>query len=467
MRFRSGVRAVSRRKRLTGAHPTRPSNDRQGLKVAAAVVVPLLVAVALIAAMAANDDGEGSSTAASTTTTVTANPEAQAFQGKVDEAFKPLGDAIKIFLPKAQEFEAGKVTPADFKGAVEVALPEFVKSRDAVAALEPYKPEPAINAYFLDAAELYVETARVYGVAVDPVADGLRGQLNIAAKRLRTLGDRIYDRGRTVLDPGFYAPSSAEVEIRPPTEVPDWVAEGMAAGPPLAETPGPPAPTPPVRQPTCGDGDPGKVRVTGDGQKVRFDVPREGVASRSLKVTVDAKTPPTRKLGKSGDDTPKAKEYYVDKAGGVIVLGAPLPNGHDLVVDGLCRIEESVKDWVSKVKQAGSPQPPEVVRAIDALDGARLGQLASKYEAVTRALRMGPDPKEQRERAAVTGLGLLLDGEAARLGQVAALLPGGEPRARLMAVARRSLVVGDDILEPDLGFQRSGLPRSLLSENGL
>lgn len=391
MRFRSGVRAVSRRKRLTGARAARPVDRGQGLKVAAAVIVPLIVAAALIAAMAANDDdGDGSPTAVSTTTTVTASPGAQAFQAKVDEAFRPLGDAIRTFLPKAQEFEAGKVPPADFKGAIDAALPEFVKSRDAVAALEPYKPEPAINTYFLHAADLYVETARIYGVAVDPAADPLREQLNIAAKRLRTLGDRIYDRGRTVLDPSFYAPSSAEVEVRPPTEVPDWVAEGMAAGPPLADTPGPPSTSPPVREPTCGK-------------------------------------------------------------------GVPEP----------CREEVSEKKWSGRVKDAGFPQAPEIVRALEAGDAARLGELAATYEAKTRELMAGADPKGDRERAAVMGLGLLTDGEAARLGQAAALLPAGEPRNRLLAVARRTLVVGDDLLEAELGFERSGLPRSLLTDSGL
>ena len=94
MRFRSGVRAVSRRKRLTGAHAARPSSN-QGLKVAAAVVAPLLVAIGLIALVAVNNSGDGGSPAASSsTTTVTASKEAKSFQTKVDDAFKPLGDAI-------------------------------------------------------------------------------------------------------------------------------------------------------------------------------------------------------------------------------------------------------------------------------------------------------------------------------------------------------------------------------------
>jgi hypothetical protein len=389
VRFRSGVRAVSRRKRLTGAHAARP-DSRQGLKVTAAIGVPLLGAIAAIALVGANHKSDSSSSASSSsTTTATSSKAARAFQTKVDDAFKPLGDAIKIFLPKAQDFEAGKVTPADFKGAVDLALPEFVKARDAVARLEPYKADRAVNRYFVDASDFYVEAARIYGVATDPAADAQRGQLNLAARRVRTLGDRIYDRGRVVLDPTFYAQPSSDVELRPPTEVPDWVAEGMAAGPPLAPAPGPAATTPPIREATCGAG----------------------------------VTPP-------------------------------------------CRAEQSESKWVSAVKKAGFPQPPDVSGAIEAADGAKLGALAGEYESKTRTLRAQPDPKKHRERAAVVGLGLLTDGEAARLGQAAALLPPGDVRNRLQAVARRALVVGDDLLQPGLGFRLSGQPRSLLQDSG-
>jgi hypothetical protein len=369
---------VTSRKRLTGARSVRPSSN-QGLKVAAAVVVPLLVAAALIALVAAFNKDDSSA------------PEqtAESFQKEVDEAFGPLAEAIKVFLPKAQEYEAGKMSPTDLKAAVDVALPEFVKARDAVAKLDKYKAKPVVNRYFVDAADLYVETARIYAVAVDPAAEAQRAQLNLAAKRVRTLGDRIYDRGRVVIDPSFYA-TSPDVEVRPPTEVPDWVAEGMAAGPPLADAP-PPAPaTPPSREPTCGDG----------------------------------VTPP-------------------------------------------CREEQPKKEWESRVKKAGFPQPPDVTRALKAADATKLGELAATYETKTRELMAGPDPKGDRERAAVVGLGLLTDGEAARLGQAAAMLPVGEARNRLMAVARRTLVVGDDLLDSDLGFRRSGQSRSLLKDKGL
>lgn len=385
-----GSQSGAPRKRLTGAHSPRPTS-RQGLKVAAAVVVPLLVAAALIGLVASFHSGDkGSSSSSSSTTTVTAPKAAQDFQKKLDLAFTPLSDAIKVFLPKAQEFDGGKLAPADFKPLIDQALPEFVKARDAVAALPPYKKKPIINRYFVDAGDLYVETARIYGVAVDPASEPLRAQLNAAAKRVRTLGDRIYDRGRVVIDPGFYAPTTQDVEVRPPTEVPDWVAEGMAAGPPLAAEPGPPAANPPNREPTCAKG-----------------------------------------------------------------VKAP------------CRAEQSKKQWESRVKGADFPVPADVARALEAADATRLGELAASYESKTRTLMAGPDPKGDRERSAAVGIGLLTDGEAARLGQMAAMLPAGDVRNRLQAIARRALVVADDVLEQGPGFRPSGLPRSLLKDSGL
>lgn len=349
--------------------------------MAAAVAVPVLVASTLVALVALND-GEAPAPATTTTSTTiaAASPEAQAFLERADEAFKPLADAVTTFLPQAQEFEGGTMAASEFKAALDVARPEFLKSRDAVAGLEEYGPAPAVNRYFLVAAQLYLEMARVYGVAVDPGVDTLRAQLNLAARRLRTLGDRIYDRARAILEPGLYADPGPDVEIRPPTEVPDWEAEGMAAGPPLADAPGPAAEPPPVREPTCGD----------------------GVA------------PP-------------------------------------------CREEEPVEGWVGRVMATDLPQAPEVVEALDAVDRARLRELADRYDAVTRTLRAGPDPDGDRERAAVLGLGLLTGGEAARVGQAAALLPEGNSRGRLLAVARRVLAVGDDLRETVLGLRPSGL----------
>src|SRR3954468_22073321 len=98
-----GPQSGGPRKRLTGSHSPRPSS-RQGLKGAAAGIVPLLAAAALIALVASFHSGDkGSSSSSSSTTVVTASKAAQDCQKKVDAAFTPLSEAIKVFLPKAQD----------------------------------------------------------------------------------------------------------------------------------------------------------------------------------------------------------------------------------------------------------------------------------------------------------------------------------------------------------------------------
>lgn len=386
MRFRTGSRVADRPKPVTAALSW-PSSSHQVLKVVAAVAGPVFVAAGLVAVLAANGDG-ATPAATATTTTVTATREAKAFQTKVDDAFRPLADAVRIFLPVAQEFESGTRSPGDLAGAVELALPEFMRVREAIGALDSYDAAPVVNRYFFDAAALYVETGHVYRIAAEPGTEPLRQQLNLVARRLRTLADRVYDRGRVALDPAFYRAASGGLDFRPPTEVPDWAAEGMAAGPPLAEPPGPPAATPPVRQETCSES-----------------------------------------------------------------------------VAGPCRREEPVKKWTNRVNRTRVPQPSDVLRAMESADAVRLGELAGTYESSTRILRAGPDPEGDRERAAVLALGFLALGEAARVSQIAALLPAGEVSTRLRTIARRVLIIGDSLVEPaDLGFHLSGLPRSVLTD---
>jgi hypothetical protein len=59
----------------------------------------------------------------------------------------------------------------------------------------------------------------------------------------------VFDQGRVLTAQGLVptgAPAGAQIEL--PLEVPDWVAEGLAAGPPLAPAPPPADRYPPLRQ---------------------------------------------------------------------------------------------------------------------------------------------------------------------------------------------------------------------------
>jgi hypothetical protein len=124
----------------------------------------------------------------------------------------------------------------------------FSTARDGVRELGPLDPAPDAPADYLASTRLYVEAATVYRAALDVPEGDLRVQLDLLARRLRELGDRVFDRGRTAIGRWVPEPTSPAMALRLPEEVPIWVAEGLSAGPPLDTPPAPPDRYPPLRQ---------------------------------------------------------------------------------------------------------------------------------------------------------------------------------------------------------------------------
>jgi hypothetical protein len=81
-------------------------------------------------------------------------------------------------------------------------------------------------------------------------AGDVRTQLDLLARRVRELADRVFDRGHAALAPYLDEHQSPDVEVRAPEEVPLWSEEGLAAGPPLDAPPPPAAASLPLRQQT-------------------------------------------------------------------------------------------------------------------------------------------------------------------------------------------------------------------------
>jgi len=221
---------------------TRPALSKQRrdrIKLVVAVVIPLALAAVLITLSVRRDGGRSGTVGSTTTTALSA--EAKAWQTRVDDAFRPLADDLKDLLSAAADWAAGKSPTATFTADLDRLLPRFIDVRDKVSAIPPFKKVSAAGDDYTACANLYVEVARVYRTAVESEAEPLKAQLDLLARRLRTLADRIYDRGRVAVDPSAVNPGQTpDVELRLPAEVPDWAAEGMAAGPPLETGPPPP-----------------------------------------------------------------------------------------------------------------------------------------------------------------------------------------------------------------------------------
>src|SRR5439155_17112809 len=173
----------------------------------------------------------------------------RAWDEKAGAAFAPLVDATPRLVTAVREWLAGSRDDESAGAEVDRAVAAFTRARDAVEKL----PTPALarraRGLYLEAALLYGEAARVDGVLLDTPAGPARNQVDLLARRVRELGDRVFDRGRVLIEPYLGEASSRDIEVHQPEEVPDWVAEGMAAGPPLErDAPPPPGAEPPQRQ---------------------------------------------------------------------------------------------------------------------------------------------------------------------------------------------------------------------------
>jgi hypothetical protein len=174
--------------------------------------------------------------------------DAQAWSEKARQAYAGL-DIAALELPKRQRaWLAGERPREEFTADLAIALGEVESVRDKVAALPSFERDAQVAPLYRWSSRLYVEYVHLLEAALAAADVPLRDQLELAARRVRILADRIFDRGQARLQPYLHEAPNPDVIIQLPPEVPDWVADGMAAGPPLDDPPPPRAETPALRE---------------------------------------------------------------------------------------------------------------------------------------------------------------------------------------------------------------------------
>jgi hypothetical protein len=176
-------------------------------------------------------------------------PDPKAWDQKASAAFKPLVNDVPDLVQGAREWQAGQRSTDDFTQQVNTAVADFERSRKQVAGLGPSPKNKTAGELYTHSAELYEQVGRIYQVMVATDAD-VRAQLDLLARRVRELADRVFDRGHAALAPYLGEQQSPDIEVKAPEEVPLWPEEGLAAGPPLDAAPPPAAASPPLRQQT-------------------------------------------------------------------------------------------------------------------------------------------------------------------------------------------------------------------------
>jgi hypothetical protein len=177
-------------------------------------------------------------------------PDPKAWEQKASAAFKPLVGAVPDLVQGAREWQTGERPTDQFTQQVNAAVTDFERTRRLVDDLGVSPRSNSAGNLYRDSAELYEQVGRIYQVMVGTEPGEVRTQLDLLARRVRELADRVFDRGHAALAPYLDEQQSPDVEVRAPEEVPLWPEEGLAAGPPLDAAPRPAASSPPLRQQT-------------------------------------------------------------------------------------------------------------------------------------------------------------------------------------------------------------------------
>jgi hypothetical protein len=123
----------------------------------------------------------------------------------------------------------------------------FAAAAAAVDRLPASPAGPNVNRLYGESVALDRAWIDLTVAALDMPPGPLAQQVARAGARSRELADRVFDRGRALLVPVLPTTTVPGIEVVLPPDVPDWVAEGLAPGPPLDDPPPSPAATPLVR----------------------------------------------------------------------------------------------------------------------------------------------------------------------------------------------------------------------------
>jgi hypothetical protein len=176
--------------------------------------------------------------------------DARAWSTEAGAAYASLRLTANELPTRVRSWQAGQRTDEEVRGDLEVSLREVVSVRDAVAALPTFVRDRDVRQLYRWSSLLYVEYVRALQGALAQPAGPPRDQLVLLARRVRVLGDRVFDRGQARLAPFLHETPNPNIVINLPPEVPDWVADGLAAGPPLDDPPPPAAAQPALREDT-------------------------------------------------------------------------------------------------------------------------------------------------------------------------------------------------------------------------
>jgi hypothetical protein len=148
-----------------------------------------------------------------------------------------MAQRVTVMAEDESEWERGSLPASEYRPDLADTTAVMVRARDEVSKLPPFPGQPLVDRLYLASMKLYVASSEADAASLDVGALDLRRQLALLAERVRELGDRVFDQGRVLTGQSLLPAGLSRAEVELPSPVPDWIAEGLAAGPPIAPAP--------------------------------------------------------------------------------------------------------------------------------------------------------------------------------------------------------------------------------------
>ncbi len=213
--------------RVTGkaARRNRWYGKRRNQWIAAVVALVVLCAGGVALALSGSDDEEGTA--------------GDRWKSEVVGDFAGMSQGAVSYLQTVNEWRTDKADEKSVDAAADLALGQFLTTRDLLAKRTPFGPAPRALTNYRDAVELYIAHARLakLGAALrGKDSEQLNRQVQLIMGRLRYVADRLYDLGSDELEP--FTTQEQEVpgfEYTRAVDVPSFAGTDLAPGPPLAQ----------------------------------------------------------------------------------------------------------------------------------------------------------------------------------------------------------------------------------------
>ena len=165
------------------------------------------------------------------------SPRIVDWQRATAAAITPMAQRVPVIAQEASEWEQDTLSASDYRPELATTLAVTIRARDGVSKLPQFPGQPLVDSLYLASMNLYVASAQADQASLDLATTDLRRQVARLAERLRVLGDRVFDQGRVLTGQSLVSGGLSGAKVELPSPVPDWTAEGLAPGPPLAPAP--------------------------------------------------------------------------------------------------------------------------------------------------------------------------------------------------------------------------------------